>query len=94
MDIKPTFVAVDKEENANAVDENGDQILYRMQIDYATLGEGEFDFDIEYTDIASNKNDAVNMKLTLDTENSSPTTITVKWKEIFSSWYGRHNLSW
>lgn len=51
LDIKPNFAPV-----AGATDENGDQIGWRMQIDYATLGEGEFTFDIAYTDKALNPN--------------------------------------
>ena len=51
LDIKPNFAPV-----AGATDENGDQIGWRMQIDYATLGEGEFTFDIAYTDKALNHN--------------------------------------
>lgn len=54
LDIQPNFAPV-----AGAVDENGDQIGWQMKINYATLGEGEFDFDIEYTDKATNKNNAV-----------------------------------
>lgn len=51
LDIKPTFTAIE-----GAVDENGDQIGWRMNIDYATLGEGEFTFDVAYTDKATNTN--------------------------------------
>lgn len=68
VDIKPNFTAVD-----GAVDENGDQIGWRMAIDYATLGEGDFEFDITYTDKAKNKNNgwtgddvAVNKNFTID----------------------------
>lgn len=68
VDIKPNFTAVD-----GAVDENGDQIGWRMSIDYATLGEGDFTFDIAYTDKAKNSNNgwegenvAVNKSFTID----------------------------
>lgn len=55
LNIQPNFTPI-----TGAVDENGDQIGWQMKINYATLGEGEFDFDIEYTDKATNKNNAVN----------------------------------
>lgn len=68
VDIKPNFTAVE-----GAVDENGDQIGWRMAIDYATLGEGDFTFDIAYTDKAENANVgwagddiAVNKSFTID----------------------------
>lgn len=68
VDIKPNFTAVD-----GAVDENGDQIGWRMAIDYATLGEGDFTFDVAYTDKAKNANVgwtgddiAVNKSFTID----------------------------
>ena len=68
IDLKPNFTAVD-----GAVDENGDQIGWRMSIDYATLGEGDFTFDVAYTDKAKNSNNgwegddvAVNKSFTID----------------------------
>lgn len=57
LNIAPNFVAVKKTDEVNPFDENGDQILWTMDIDYATLGEGDFEFDIEYTDKATNKAD-------------------------------------
>lgn len=55
LDIQPIFTPI-----PDAVDENGDQVGWQMKINYATLGEGEFNFDIKYTDKATNKNNAVN----------------------------------
>ena len=49
LDIKPAFKPVN-----GAVDENGDQIGWRMIIDYSTLGQGDFTFDIAYSDKANN----------------------------------------
>lgn len=82
LEIAPNFVAVEKTEEVNPFDENGDQILWTMDIDYATLGEGDFEFDIAYTDKAKNDNDgwtgddvAVNKSFTID--NTKP-VITVE----------------
>lgn len=82
LEIAPNFVAVQKTEKVNPFDENGDQILWTMDIDYATLGEGDFEFDIAYTDKAKNANDgwtgddvAVNKSFTID--NTKP-IITVE----------------
>lgn len=68
LDIKPSFTAIE-----GKVDENGDQIGWRMTIDYATLGEGDFTFDVAYTDKANNANNgwagddvAVNKSFTID----------------------------
>lgn len=82
LNIAPNFVAVEKTEKVNPFDENGDQILWTMDIDYATLGEGDFEFDIAYTDKAKNSNVgwtgdkvAVNKNFTID--NTKP-VITVE----------------
>jgi len=82
LEIAPNFVAVQKTEEVNPFDENGDQILWTMDIDYATLGEGDFEFDIAYTDKAKNANDgwtgddvSVNKSFTID--NTKP-VITVE----------------
>lgn len=56
LEIAPNFVAVKKTEEVDPFDKNGDQILWTMDIDYATLGEGDFEFDIAYTDKAKNSN--------------------------------------
>ncbi len=68
VDIKPNFTAIE-----GKVDENGDQIGWRMTIDYATLGEGDFTFDVAYTDKAENANNGwtgddvdVNKNFTID----------------------------
>lgn len=77
VDIKPNFTAIN-----GAVDKNGDQIGWRMVIDYAALGEGDFTFDISCTDKAGNTNKgwngdnvAVNKSFTID--NTKP-IITVE----------------
>jgi len=55
LNIAPAFTAI-----PDATDSNGGQIGWRMIIDFAQFGDGDFTFDISYTDKAGNANVPVN----------------------------------
>lgn len=51
LNITPTFTAI-----SGAVNRNGDQTGWRMQIDYSQFGDGDYTFDVSCSDKAGNTN--------------------------------------
>ena len=54
LNIVPAFTAI-----PGSVDENGDQIGWRMSIDYAQFSDGDYTFGISYMDRAQNRNSEI-----------------------------------